>query len=86
MSYSLLFSREVKHSLVKFKEPVFTRISDRLHELSEDRYSGDIKKVKNSKDGIQRTRVGNYRILYKIFEEDSDILIIKIDKRSKVYR
>ena len=32
-----------------------------------------------------RVRVGDYRILYDIFWEKQVIIIVKIDKRSKVY-
>lgn len=45
---------------------------------------GNFKFIEPKKDKI-RIRVGNYRILYSIKEKELVILIISIDKRSRIY-
>jgi len=36
--------------------------------------------------GVYRARVGKYRILYSIFDEEKLILVLKVDKRGRAYR
>lgn len=35
--------------------------------------------------GVYRIRIGDFRVLYRVDYEKSKIIIIKIDKRSRVY-
>ena len=37
-------------------------------------------------DSLYRLRIGNYRIIYKILDEDLMILVVKIGHRKDVYR
>ncbi|MFQ6055815.1 MAG: type II toxin-antitoxin system RelE/ParE family toxin [Methanosarcinales archaeon] len=48
-------------------------------------YDIDYLKVKGEKD-TYRTIVGKYRILYLIFEDKKLVTVIKVDKRSRVYK
>jgi mRNA interferase RelE/StbE len=45
---------------------------------------GNFKYLKPDKENL-RIRIGTYRVVYTIKEDKLIILIIKIDKRSKVY-
>jgi mRNA interferase RelE/StbE len=54
--------------------------------LTRDPYPSDIRKIMGRKENLFRIRVGNYRILYEVYEEEQTLLIINIDKRSRVYR
>jgi mRNA interferase RelE/StbE len=38
-----------------------------------------------SKEKIYRVRVGDYRILYEIYLDKMVIMIVNIDKRSRIY-
>jgi mRNA-degrading endonuclease RelE of RelBE toxin-antitoxin system len=42
-------------------------------------------KVKGE-EGVYRARAGKYRVLYSIFEEEKLVLVLKADKRGRVYR
>ena len=35
--------------------------------------------------GVYRIRIGDYRVLYRVNYSDSNIVVVKIDKRSRVY-
>jgi len=35
--------------------------------------------------GVFRIRIGDYRTIYRVNHEQNKIIIVKIDKRSKVY-
>lgn len=54
--------------------------------LSENPISENSKKIKGKYRNLFRIRVGDFRILYSIDHDSKEILIVKIDKRSKIYR
>jgi mRNA interferase RelE/StbE len=56
----------------------------KLDALLSDPYPPDAKKLKNG-NGRFRIRIGNYRIIYRIEEEQLVILIIKIGHRRNIY-
>jgi len=45
----------------------------------------DVKKIMSRKEKLYRVRVGDYRILYEIYPEKKVVLIVNIDKRSRIY-
>lgn len=61
------------------------KIKDRIDVLETDpRHSGSIKL--SGKENSYRTRVGKYRIIYKIFDEKVLVLIVNVDHRKDVYK
>ncbi len=63
------------------------RIIETLEELRETPFPAhtDIKKIKGMAD-TYRIRIGRYRVIYHIDWEENVIYVMKIDKRSRVYR
>ena len=49
-------------------------------------FGKNIKKLKGEYKDIYRFRIGNYRLFYKIDEEQSLIFIIDIEKRQDAYK
>ncbi|MGH3544980.1 MAG: type II toxin-antitoxin system RelE family toxin, partial [Mycobacteriales bacterium] len=37
-------------------------------------------------DGLLRLRIGNYRVMYTIIDDELVILAIKVDHRSQIYK
>jgi mRNA-degrading endonuclease RelE of RelBE toxin-antitoxin system len=48
-------------------------------------YVGDIKKVRGKKD-VFRLRIGDFRILYILDDNERSIYIVKFDYRKTAYR
>jgi len=86
VSYELYFSTRASKYLKKLNKTTQTRITEKLESLTRDPYPSDIRKIMGRKEKLFRIRVGNYRILYEVYEEEQTLLIINIDKRSRVYR
>ena len=63
------------------------RIIDVLRELRKMPFPAhlNIKKIKGMAD-TYRIRIGRYRVIYHIDWEENVIYVMKIDKRSRVYR
>jgi len=59
----------------------FDQLFNALRELEKNPYSNKYKTYRNPK--FKRMRVGNYRICFKI--QKTDIVIVRVRKRDKVY-
>ena len=60
------------------------RILDEIKKLSEDpRPRGSVKLI--GEENTYRIRIGDYRVLYEIHYNQKTVLLVKIDKRSRVY-
>lgn len=83
--YSLHFKKSVKKDLKKIGERESIRILDAINKkLLPDPYVG---KLLKGQDGeIWSFRVGEYRVLYNIDNDELVILIIRIGHRREVYK
>lgn len=85
MGYSIYFNRGIKKFLEKLDKSQKERIRTRLLSLSNDPFIGDVKKVEG-RENVYRVRIGDYRVLYILDRKEKEIYVVKIDKRSRVYR
>ncbi len=61
------------------------KIRERLQLLvSEPCHKGCLKL--KGEENVYRTRVGNYRIIYKIFDNKVHVIVVDIDHRKDVYK
>lgn len=86
-----LFTVHISEDADKFLEKLdcktAERIISRLKRLGENPFPSDSKFItREGTDRIHRFRIGDYRALYKVKNEDQIVLISKIDKRPKVYQ
>ena len=63
----------------------FDRLSRKIRELANKPRPRSAKKVVGE-EGVFRIRVGVHRILYSLEKSDQILLIVNIDKRSRVYK
>ena len=84
--YSVELSQRAQNFLEKLDNAIKERIKERLKKLEENPVPSDAKFIgREDNDKIFRYRIGDYRALYKLKEQQKIILITKIDKRPKVY-
>jgi mRNA interferase RelE/StbE len=85
MKYSVEVTAKARKSLQKI-DPIFAKkIRDRLRSLENNPRPADCIKLEGTED-VYRTRVGRYRIIYKIFDSKVYIVIVNIDHRKDIYR
>lgn len=78
------FANQAKKFLKSLDKPISERILKRIDRLKENPVPSDAKFIGRENDEmVFRYRIGDYRALYKFKEKV--ILIIKIDKRPRVY-
>jgi mRNA interferase RelE/StbE len=61
------------------------RIQSQINNLAIEARPTGVKKLKNRENGY-RIKVGNYRILYDIFDALILIIIVEVGHRSKIYK
>ncbi len=83
MLYSLNFSKQALKELEKINEPYYSNIKKAIVNLVTNPRPHGYKKLKN-RDGY-RIRVGNYRIIYNIFDTTLIIDIITLGHRKDIY-
>ena len=82
----MLNLRFASHSikfLDKCKYDLRERVLNKIKLLAENPFPSECKRVKGRKEKTFRIRIGDYRVLYSVLE--NDLVIQDIDKRSRVY-
>lgn len=83
MIYALNFSKRAFKELAKINEPFYSNIKFAIINLTENPRPQGYKKLKG-RDGY-RIRVGDYRIIYEIFDSELVIDIIDLGHRKNIY-
>ena len=84
--FSIKYSNQAAKFIKKSEKETSQRIIKKLEELKKNPFPHDMKSIKGSDEKFYRVRVGDFRILYEVDKKNNLIGIIKIDKRSKVYK
>jgi mRNA interferase RelE/StbE len=82
LAYSIRYKRSVERDLVRIVKREARRVLDKIEkELSThpDRYPT----LKGEFQGLRKMRMGDYRIIYAILEDN--VLILRIGNRREVY-
>jgi mRNA interferase RelE/StbE len=83
MPYSLDFSKQALKELEKINEPFYSNIKEAIFNLTENPRPNGYKKLKG-RDGY-RIRIGNYRVIYDIFDTELIIEIVTLGHRKDIY-
>ena len=84
MAYSLNFSKQALKELEKINEPFYSSLKQAIFDLTENpRPQGYIKL--RGRDGY-RIRIGNYRVIYDIFDKQLVVDIITLGHRKDIYK
>jgi len=82
--YQVVLSRSAEKDLNKVNKKYKPHIFAALFDLRKDPYFG--KKLKGKFRDCYSLRVGVYRIIYKVYKKELNILIIRIGHRRGIYR
>jgi mRNA interferase RelE/StbE len=84
--YEAHLSQRALKFLDKLDKHLADRIKERLKKLEETPVPADAKFItRDEGDKVFRYRIGDYRALYKVLENQKIVLIAKIDKRPRIY-
>ena len=83
--FEIKLDKQAENFLAKCENEIFGRISEKLEVLSQNPVPHDAKRVLGYELPTFRIRIGKYRALYRVNYEEKRIIVVKIDKRDKVY-
>ena len=83
MAYAVNFTKQALKDLQRINEPVHTKIRRAIRSLAEDPRPNGCKKLKG-REGY-RIRIGNYRVIYEIFDDILLVEIVNLGDRKDVY-
>jgi mRNA interferase RelE/StbE len=87
MSYAIKFYKEALKNIKKLDKTTRNRILDHINILAENPKNKelDIKKMQSTQNQF-RLRVGSYRIVYSLVDEELIIIIVRVGSRGDVYK
>ncbi len=85
VGYSIVFARSARKELEDLPQFLITRILSRIERLSSNPRPTGVRKLVGSRY-LWRLRIGDYRVIYGIYDEQKLVDIIHIRHRSDAYR
>jgi mRNA interferase RelE/StbE len=88
MIYKIKYEKQAVKFMQKNKElgrKFYNAFLDIKEDVKENFLKYDIKKLKNVED-IYRMRIGKYRAIFKLIDEQLLILVLAIDSRGDIYK
>ncbi|MGB3757889.1 MAG: type II toxin-antitoxin system RelE/ParE family toxin [Rivularia sp. (in: cyanobacteria)] len=85
MTYSVDFSKIARKQFQKLPLDVQERIQTKINELVIEPRPNGVKKLQGEENSY-RIRVGDYRVIYDIFDDTLLVTVIRVKHRSQVYR
>jgi len=64
---------------------VRSRVLKQLHRLGQHPYPSNSRRLSGDLRGIVRVRVGDYRVAYRVLDDESRIRVLAIGHRAKFY-
>ena len=85
MTYEVKFSKKAEKAYNKLPGKVKIRIDQKLNYIKETPRGTDTTKLSNTTNAF-RTRVGTYRIVYEIEDNDLLVWILDVGPRGGIYK
>ena len=83
--FEVKLDRQAEKFLDTCEKILFDRIVSKLKLLKENPIPHDAKRMVGYENPTFRIRIGKYRALYRVNYEENRVIVVKIDKRPKVY-
>ena len=83
--YKVFLEKRAEREIKKLPAEIFYRITPKLKTLSENPKPPGCRKITGAKSDW-RIRIGDYRIIYEIDEQEKAVKVMRIRHRRDVYR
>ncbi len=84
MAYLVTLKRSAEKELSRLPGEIHDRIIERLMTLQEDPRPAGVRKLRG-REGY-RIRIGDYRVLYVIYDSEQQVEVYSVAHRREVYR
>jgi len=83
--YEVTFARSARRELEGLVPPLANRILSRIEALAREPWPPGARKVQG-KQNLWRIRVGDYRIIYSVYDDQRVVDVVKVRHRREAYR
>ena len=84
MTYSLQIKQSAAKALARITKKDRIRLIEAMDRLRDEPNAGGV--LKGEFAGLRRLRVGSYRIVYEVVNDQLLVLVIRVGHRGSVYR
>jgi mRNA interferase RelE/StbE len=85
MSYTIQFKNSALKTLYKLPKDTAYKIALEIDGLSREPRPHGCKKLQGQ-DNLYRIRIGNYRVVYQVFDRVLVVLVVLVGDRKEIYR
>ncbi|MBD2357204.1 type II toxin-antitoxin system RelE/ParE family toxin [Tolypothrix sp. FACHB-123] len=85
MIYEVKFTKGARKAFMKLSPELQNRIQTKIENLAIEPRPNGVKKLKGQENSY-RVRVGDYRIIYDIFDDILLVTVVEIGHRSNIYK
>ncbi len=85
MSYQVEFSKRATKQFKAISLEIQLRLRPKIDALADEPRPSGVVKLSGEAD-LYRIRVGDYRVVYRVEDENLIVLIIKLGHRNEIYR
>ena len=86
MNFAVSVAREAEKLLDRLDRPVEQRIRARFVQLSVDPFDPRLSAPLTARQGIRKSRVGGWRILFTVDLEARVVYVLTVDSRGQIYK
>ena len=83
--YTITFARSARQELERLSAQVVGRIFPRIEALAQNPRPRGCRKIRGF-ENLWRIRVGDYRVVYHVFDDKQVVDIVAVRTRSRAYR
>ena len=84
--YKIIFTKQAYRSLRRIPKNIVDRIRIKLDQIADDPHEIHTNVTKLQNRPGYRLRVGDWRVIYEIRENELIILVLKVGSRGEIYR
>ncbi|WP_420438888.1 type II toxin-antitoxin system RelE family toxin [Candidatus Poriferisodalis sp.] len=84
MHYSIRIKRSAEGEIARIPLPHRRRIVTAIDQLATEPLAGST--LKGGLRGLRRIRVGDYRVVYEVLDDELVVLVVRVAHRREAYR
>jgi mRNA interferase RelE/StbE len=85
MTYEIIITKSIQKQLDNLPNNIQERVYDKISQLAEEPRPDGVVKLKGY-DNEYRIRIGDYRLVYEIQDEQLIVLLVQCNHRRDVYK
>lgn len=83
VAYRIEVERQAQKALARLPRQAQTRIATAIDALVDDPHPAGCRPVKEAEKGTYRVRVGDYRVIYVVLDDERVVIVVRVGRRNE---